>query len=706
VRICLITAPISSQFNDPLEYNDRNVRRQSTTPQLGVLSLAAVIEKQGLAVTVFDLNRAFFRLVDEVGEAQVEHFAAAAARQIAETDSEVYGFSSICSGYPLTLRIAALVKEIRPDSAILIGGPQASVVTEPTLRAFPAVDFILRGEAEQSLPIFLEELATLRRFEKVPGLSYRSVFGVQSNPDAPVVADLDALPRPAYHVTGELRGASAAALELGRGCPFACTFCSTNDFFRRKFRLRSPQRVLDDMCAIHDKYGISAFELVHDMFTVDAKRVRAFCHYMIASGKGFTWTCSARTDCVDEDLIEVMAAAGCKSLFFGIETGTERMQKIIDKHLNIERAHAMIDFAERAGIASTVSLITGFPEEQWEDLKGTMRFFMHSARTPQSSPQITLLAPLANTPLHLKHRHEMTLEYLSSGCSHQGRYQNSEDVRLIKQLPDIFPNFYLLPTPNLDRALLLELREFAGMATVRFRWLLGAADQASGGILELFVEWVDYRKSIFPADVGPDLRHYYRTEEFGNDLVTFLSGHSIATNPKLKVLLEFYRNLDSASSPEMSTVADAIELERTEPMHLQDIPVRTCQSRVVWLDGDLNAAIGAVRDFGDYHPRQGRTYYFVSQSGDQEHPGFRVSAYLARELELCDGQRTVAEIVECLAEELSLPLESVDDEFCQALFEKARSEQLIAIYRPVSVPPRSPKQTNLLSEYGEITTLA
>jgi radical SAM superfamily enzyme YgiQ (UPF0313 family) len=612
----------------------------------------------------------------------------------------------MCSGYPLTLRIAKLVKESRPNKSIVIGGPQASVVAEPTLRAFPSVDFVLRGEAEQSLPALLEEIENHRRFERVPGLTYRSVFGVQSNPDAAVIADLDALPPPAYHLTGELHGERIAFLELGRGCPFACTFCSTNDFFRRKFRLRSPQRVLDDMRAIDAEYGITSFDLAHDMFTVDAKRVRAFCEHMIASGKGYTWTCSARTDCVDEGLIDFMAAAGCRSLFFGIETGTGRMQKLIDKHLDLEHAHAMIDSAERAGMRTTVSLITGFPEEKWEDLKGTMEFFMHSARTPRSSPQITLLAPLANTPLHLKHRHEMTLEYLSSGCSHQGKYQNPEDITLIKKYPDIFPNFYLLPTTYLDRAVLLELREFTAMASVRFRWLLGAADQASSGILDLFVGWLEYRKSIFTAEVGPDLRHYYRTNEFGNDLVAFLSAHPISADPKLKVLLEFYRNQASASSPEMVSVVDAIELDQIEPLNLQDIPVRTFQSRVVWVDGDLNGAIDAVRHCREYNSAPGKHYYVVPQTEAQERPGFQVSAYLARELELCDGRKRVAEVAECLAEEFSLPLGSVGDEFCQALFEKARKEQLIAIHRPVSLPRRSLNQSDPLYEYGEIAATA
>ena len=323
------------------------------------------------------------------------------------------------------------------------------------------MDLVLRGEAEHNLSLLLDQLEGERRLDLVPGLSYRCGAEPRRNANANVIEDLDALPSPAYHLTGELQGAHRAALELGRGCPFACTFCSTNDFFRRNFRLRSPERVLRDMRLIATAYSIRDFELVHDMFTVDRRRVAAFCEAMIASGEDFTWSCSARTDCIDEELLELMGRAGCRGIFFGVEVGSERMQKMIDKHLDPERAEEVINATERAGIGSTVSLITGFPDETWEDLRQTIRIFMHSARSPRSHPQLNLLAPLAGTPLHSKHKSELILEDLCSGLSHQGRNQNAADVQLIHAYPEIFPNFYVIPTRHLDRGSLFELREFA-----------------------------------------------------------------------------------------------------------------------------------------------------------------------------------------------------------------------------------------------------
>jgi radical SAM superfamily enzyme YgiQ (UPF0313 family) len=706
VRICLINASTSTEFSDPIEYNDVVVRRDSCSPQLGILSLAAVTEKLGYETTVFDPNRAFFRFADAAGEDQLGRFVDESAHQIIAAGADVYGFSSICSSYPLTLRLARKVKSLRPGAIILIGGPQASVVAERTLSAFPFVDFILRGEAEESLPIFVEELLGRRRFDKVPGLVHRSVWGIQRNSDAPVIADLDAIPLPAYHLTQELRGASIASLELGRGCPFACTFCSTNDFFRRKFRLRSPQRVLDDMRAIEAEYGITDFELTHDMFTVDARRVRAFCRHMIESGKSYSWGCSARTDSVDQELIEMMAAAGCTGIFFGVETGSDRMQKIIDKHLNVERAHEIIDIAERAGVRSTVSLITGFPDEHWEDLRETVRVFMHSARTEGSSPQLNLLAPLANTPIHLKYKDQLVLEELCSDVSHQGRRQNPEDVELIRRYPDIFPNFYLLPTPDLDRSQLIELREFMLMAEFRFRWLFNAADQAATGMLDLFVDWLEYRKSHLSLAIGPDLRHYYRTQEFARDFIAFLRSHHAGGDAKVKVFIDFYDRLACAPDPDESPIADALEVEDSEPLNLADIAVRKYQSRVVELSADLEAAIEAVKGCREYDAESGQRFYLVAQLEDREHPGYEVSPYLAAVVKLCDGRRTIGQIMEDLRALIPVTPEAARRAVYERLLETARSEELIAIYRTASIAEESQPGAFSILPYSEISAAA
>src|SRR5262249_52775477 len=150
------------------------------------------------------------------------------------------GFSSVCSSYPVTLRTACEVKRQQPDSIVAFGGPQASAVDVATLEAYSLIDLVVRGEAEQTLPQLLEALIQGNRLDDIPGVTFRRDGKIVRTPDGGGIADLDTLPFPAFHLLPDMETCRFMPLELGRGCPFSCTFCSTNDFFRRRFRLKSP----------------------------------------------------------------------------------------------------------------------------------------------------------------------------------------------------------------------------------------------------------------------------------------------------------------------------------------------------------------------------------------------------------------------------------------------------------------------------------
>lgn len=698
--ICLVTAPTVAEFTDPEEIRSESVRQAACEPQLGILSLAAVLEARGDSPRIVNLNRSYLDYSEVAATSEGQPFAEVAARSIAASDADLYGFSSICSSYPLTIRIARVLKALRPKSTILLGGPQASVVDVRTLAAFPFVDLVLRGEAEQTLPLVLDQLAGERRLDRVPGLSYRVGGRPERNANAPVIQDLDALPSPAYHLTRDLQGAERAALELGRGCPFACTFCSTNDFFRRNFRLRSPERVLRDMRMIAATYFIRDFELVHDMFTVDRRRVASFCEAMIASGEDFTWSCSARTDCIDEELLELMARGGCRGIFFGVEVGSERMQKIIDKHLDPKRAEEIIETTERLGIRSTVSLIIGFPDETWEDLRETMRIFMHSAQCPKSHPQLNLLAPLAETPIYSKHKNELALEELCSSMSQQARRRNDADLQLIRMYAEIFPNFYVLPTPHLDRSRLFELREFALAGAVRFRWILSAIDQNTAGILDFFLEWREHRLRLRPGLKGSDLRHYYRTDDFGKDFLGFVRAHRVGRAAAVEALLDYEDVLKHSAFVEATKRPTGKLVPPGAALCQGDIPVRKERVIVFELACDIQHIVDALKLRRTPVRVRGRHFYVtreVSRSIDRVD---RVSDWMACLLRLCDGLRSIEEIVPQLSPNLPEVEGRLHEYVCMRLLEGAQAEKFIAIYRTARAPEESRDGTGSASKFG------
>ena len=118
----------------------------------------------------------------------------------------------------------------------------------------------------------------------------------------------------------------------------------------------------------------------------------------------FIWGCSARTDCVDEELIELMSKAGCRGIFFGIETGSRRMQKIIDKGLELNDSAERVRSCDKFKINTAVSLMAGFPDETMDDLRDTAAFFVDSLRYDHADPQLSILAPLAGTPISTQHK--------------------------------------------------------------------------------------------------------------------------------------------------------------------------------------------------------------------------------------------------------------------------------------------------------------
>jgi hypothetical protein len=623
---CLITAPTAAEFGDRDELKSNLVRQITLEPQLGILSLAAVLEARGDTVQIVDLNRTYFQLADSVDAPELSQFAEAAAGAIAERCADVYGFSSICSS-----------------------------------------------------PLLLDELASWRRMDRVPGLTYRMDGQPRRNPTADVIRDLDSLPSPAYHLTGELQGASRAALEMGRGCPFACTFCSTNDFFRRNFRLRSPDRILHDMRALAETYGLSDFDLIHDMFTVDRRRVVAFCDAMIASGERFTWACSARTDCIDEPLLGLMARAGCVGIFFGIETGSARMQTVIDKRLDISRAKEIIDAAEELGIGSTVSLITGFPEETREDLEETVRMLMHSARCSHSDPQLNLLAPLPATPLYLKYKDQLTLETLCSDVSHQGARQNEEDIDLIRQYPEIFPSFYLVPAPNLDRNFLLELREFLLMGVEHFRWLLVALDQITAHTVDFFSSWRAARLDLHPHLNGFEIRRYYRTVTFRTDLLHFVRQHPVGTNPVVEAFLE-YEDAMRAFSDKAGTPT-GLSLPPGATLWWTDVPIRKKHTRVIELRCDIEGIIDALKRQTEPAWVPSVHFYVTRETASESESLEMVSDWVACAVRACDGTRSIEQVVEQLSGEIPTVQQDVREYAFVRLLEGVHADGFIEIYR-------------------------
>jgi radical SAM superfamily enzyme YgiQ (UPF0313 family) len=217
-----------------------------------------------------------------------------------------------------------------------------------------------------------------------------------------------------------------------------------------------------------------------------------------------------------------MANAGCRGIFFGIETGSARMQKIIDKRLDLADSAARVRACDKSRIKTAVSLIVGFPEETKDDLRSTIGFFMDSLRHDHADPQLVILAPLAGTPIQRQHKEKLFLEDADSDMSYRGWNQGPEEKKMIAEHPDIFPNFYSVPTPSLDHEFLKELRDFLLNGIKTARPLLRELRLAGADMLYVFEEWRAWRRNSNADLARNDLAAYYASDSFPRDLFEFV----------------------------------------------------------------------------------------------------------------------------------------------------------------------------------------
>lgn len=600
-------------------------------PPLGILTLASLLGRAGVPTSVFDLNGLVRRLCFEAPDELDGDLCRLAAPAIAGLQADIFAFGTICSSYPMTIRVAREVKRLRPETRIVFGGPQASAVDVRTLEVFPFVDAVVRGEADEILVAAFEEIGS-RVPVRTPGVTWRAGERIVRNPNAPVVLDLDRIAEPAFHLHDAIDRLKYLPIEIGRGCPFACTFCSTNDFFRRRFRMRSPARVIAEMDRLNGLYGITEFDLVHDMFTVDRRLVMEFCRSMIAHGKSYRWRCSARTDFVDRELIDLMREAGCVRVFFGVETGSQRLQKVIDKELDVAESAAAVETAAELGVRCTVSLIVGFPEETAEDVAATGKFALDSARFDTASVEVGLLAALSGTPVFKANRELLFFDGLYSDQSHQTWEQNEFDRQLIEKHLDLFPNFWGLPS-GVGRNYVAEFRHFIMYGLKRCRWLLIAFAQGRQPITEVFNSWLAWNGSRLNE------RRYYGTLRFGDDLCHFVRDESQALSEAATMMAAFY---------------EAMFLAVRQPdafagIEESDLPALAAGVRLVDFSFRPHSVVAALRSkrLADPSCYQNTNMAFQLRERNQvAHCELPVVA--AAVLRLCDGRTTVSEMARFL----------------------------------------------------------
>lgn len=485
-------------FVDNLLFEDtEGINRYVLQPHLGLISLIAVLEQRGHTGILLDPK---IPVAQGAWKLDIQLYRCIAER-ILSHEPDVVCLTSLGCNFICTVKVAGYVRQARPELPILLGGPHATVLDQAILARFPQFDAIARNEAERTIVPLVEE-ARSRNFWKIPGVTFRVKGTVWVNGGEPLIEDLDELPVPAYHAypIEELQ-LRTLRVDAGRGCPFQCTFCSTAEFFGRKYRLKPASRLVAELDFLHARYGVRDFGLSHDLFTVNKQKVREFCDAV--ESRRYTWKCSARMDCVDEELLERMAAAGCRSIYYGIEAGSARMQKISKKHLDLALFHPRLDATQGLGMSATVSFITGYPEETREDQVATLDLVascFDRGRTPLNA-QLHLLTPEPGTELLRQYRDAIAYD----GHISDFNFPNLEpdDGTVTEGSPQVFVNHHYFPSVLPRQRHIFVTEVYQALYALGFpvlEYMLLYLGGSFSGLIESMLAWYERQGEKAPID--------------------------------------------------------------------------------------------------------------------------------------------------------------------------------------------------------------
>ncbi len=413
-------------------------------PQLGLLSLRQILESKYLVELVnFDYlwSRGVLDLKNSLKDTLND-----CAKYILDFNPRVVGFYTICDSYQVTVLLAKLIKVKRNDIIITFGGPQATLTAKESLKAFPFIDYICIGESELIIQQLMEALIK-KRFDFVENLSnmaYRKNGEININQSLPIISNEElSIYSVKNHSPFEELFDGKMNIEVGRGCPFNCSFCSTSSFWGRKFRVKPIDEIISEMKYFSKKYGVTEFKFEHDMFTCNKKYIKSFCYKIIEEDLPFTWTCSSRIDTLDDEIIHLMRMAKCIKMYVGIESGSSYMQNIIHKNLNLEKAKHNLILLHKSEIELTVSFIYGFPDETMDSLQETMDMICYLYNIGIENVQLHMFIPLPNTEEELKINDQLFFcaDDINIGISHTS-LKDKEVQELILSYPKIFSQFY------------------------------------------------------------------------------------------------------------------------------------------------------------------------------------------------------------------------------------------------------------------------
>jgi radical SAM superfamily enzyme YgiQ (UPF0313 family) len=469
---------------------------------VGLLALKAMADRERVDadVRVVEINGMINRGEIKNGDG----FHDAIVDAIWRPDDDLAGLMTDADSLMHTVMLARRIKARNPRTRVCLGGPASSSISVLMLQRFPFLDYVVRGEGDETFVELLRALERGREPADILGLTWRHGDSVVENRGRPL-ADCDALPIIAYDAYDMSAGAPLY-LDVGRGCPFKCRFCATAPFWGRRYRMKSTERIIEELLLVRDRFTRRHVNFSHDIFTADRKWTLSFCERLAGENLGMTWSCSTRTDVIDPVMLESMARAGCVEIYYGIETGSQQTQEFIDKGLDLNWSREIVRATAACGIRPVTGFIVGHPNETRESLAETIDRFFDFLNVGRVRAHLFTLCPFQGAPLYRDYGEtiDRPAEYNEIPLKPSAA---AELYGLRDEHPDVFSSAFRFATPSVSAELVDASEELScHLVVLKAIWPLLLPYYSSAlDWYERWVTWIAGRNAAIPARAR--LRH-------------------------------------------------------------------------------------------------------------------------------------------------------------------------------------------------------
>lgn len=395
MKVALINPPRFKKTPVVREARCAGFSPASIYPPLKLAYIASYLELKGLKVALFDANGlgCDFDAVE---------------RFLKETSPKIVIYTSSPPTMNYDSRVANLAKKLSVGEVITVLDDThiAPAMPGKVLELFPDVDILVRGESEATI---YELIVNIDSMSAVKGISFRSPTGLKSTEPQKAI-DLDSIPSPAYHLLPVnnyfsltfSRRKPFATILTSVSCPFNCSFCIVGGTtvwrgYGNRWRAKSPDKVVSEISHLNENFRIKSFYFFDETFTIDKQRVIEISKRIAAAKINIEWSCNSRTDTVDEEMLGAMKRSGCWNICYGVETGSERLLKNVNKKTYMDDAEQIFKATRRIGISPSASFMIGLPDEDNETLRETLHY---AKRLDPSRCQFVLTTPYPKTRLY------------------------------------------------------------------------------------------------------------------------------------------------------------------------------------------------------------------------------------------------------------------------------------------------------------------